>query len=277
MFWGAPLTNFREFSSSQEVHPPLRNIDSDAPEGLRNELIDLIFHIVEHNSPILSEERMYRIICQSLGKKSSGQPYGGFRYASAHDLGGADWRRVYDLICRLWPEFLQVRATENYREGVNRILSAYGVVWEMNEQGRLRRVLPVAAQTQIAAAIAELSDQRFGPAMALFNAARDAFDDRPRRDRDACSNIFDSMESVAKEVFNMANATFGSVLTHVRQENALQGEVISVLDAINTLRNRKFGHGMTVPFDLSSEEVDFVYLTCIGAILLFTQIQKSVV
>ena len=39
------------------------------------------------------------------------------------------------------------------------------------------------------------------------------------------------------------------------------------------LRNRgypvKLGHGMTTPFDLSAGEVDFTYLSCIGAILLF--------
>lgn len=102
-----------------------------------------------------------------------------------------------------------------------------------------------------------------------MNAARDAFDDRPRRDRDACANIFDSLESVAKEVFNIPNATFGSVLKHVRQTNAFQGEITSVLESINTLRNRKFGHGMTTPFDLSTGEVDFTYLSCIGAIILF--------
>ena len=104
-----------------------------------------------------------------------------------------------------------------------------------------------------------------------MNAARDAFDDRPRRDRDACSNAFDSLESVAKDVFNLPKATFGGVLAHVRQGNKLQPEVVSVLEAINTLRNQKFGHGMTTPFSLASGEVDFTYLTCIGAILAFVR------
>jgi hypothetical protein len=139
------------------------------------------------------------------------------------------------------------------------------------EKGRLQRHLPSPAQTLVAAAITELGDPRFAPALALLNDARDAFDDRPRRDRDACANIFDSMESVAKEVFTMPNATFGSVLKHVRQTNALQAEIISVLEAINTLRNRKFGHGMTASFDLSPGEVDFTYLACIAAILVFVK------
>lgn len=65
------------------------------------------------------------------------------------------------------------------------------------------------------------------------------------------------MESVAKEVFNMPNATFGSVLGPVRYNNHLKTEIVSVLDVMNTLRNSKFGHGMTIPFDPSPGEVDF--------------------
>lgn len=271
------MTHFRDFSSSGEFQPPFRNIDSDAPLGMRQELIDLVFHIVEHNSPPFNEERMHRIICQSLGERASGQPYGGFRYAAGRDLSKTDWIKVYDLICRLWPEFQSAGVSEDYRQGVNHILSGYGVVWELNAEGRLQRHLPLEAQKVVEATISELCAPRFAPALTLFNAAKEAFDDRPLRDRDACSNIFDCMESVAKEVFNMPNDTFGSVLKRIRQIQALQNEVIPVLEAINTLRNRKFGHGMTVPFDLSSGEVDFVYLTCIGAILLFTRIQKSTV
>jgi len=265
------MTHFRDFSSSDEFQPTVRNIDSDAPLGMRQELIDLVFHLAEHNSPPLSVELMHRIICQSLGTPASGQPYGGFRYAAGRDLGIADWARVYDLICRLWPEFESAGVTNEYCQGVNRILSAYSVVWELTGKGRLQRHLPASAQLLAEAAITELSAPQFAPALTLMNAARDAFDDRPRRDRDACTNIFDSLESVAKEVFNMPNATFGSVLKHVRQANAFQGEITSVLEAINTLRNRKFGHGMTIPFDLSAGEVDFTYLSCIGAILLFVK------
>ncbi|MGA9754526.1 MAG: hypothetical protein WBV23_05220 [Desulfobaccales bacterium] len=266
------MSHFRDFSSSDEFPQPVRNIDSDAPQAMRQELIDLIFHLAEHNSPPLSDDRMYRIISQSLGISASGQPYGGYRYAAGRDLRSADWKRVYDLICRLWPEFRSVGVDRDYRQNINRILSSYGVVWELNEQGRLQRHLPIQAQVMISTAIAELGQPRFAPALTLFNAAQDAFDDRPRRDRDACCNIFDSLESVAKEVFNMPNATFGAVLANIRQTRALNNEVISALEAINTLINRNFGHGMAVPFDLSSKEVDFTYLTCIGAILLFVGI-----
>lgn len=138
------MTNFRDFSSSDECQSVARTIDADAPLEMRQELIDLIFHIAEHNSSDLSDERMHRIICQSLGEGASGKPYGGFRYAAGRDLNNPDWPRVYDLICRIWPEFKKLGIKKivtgpsmevvhkgpviDYREGVNRILSAYGVV-----------------------------------------------------------------------------------------------------------------------------------------------------
>jgi hypothetical protein len=263
------MTHFRDFTSSKEFSPKVRNIDSDAPSGMRQELIDLIFHISEHNSPPLSAELMHRIICQSIGIPASGQPYSGYRYAAGRDLGKAEWPRVYDLLCRLWSEFKNAGVDEEYCQGVNRILSGYGVVWELTVSGRLQRYLPIHAQSLVEVAIAQLAAPNFAPALSLMNAARDAFDDRPRRDRDACSNIFDSMESISKEIFNMPNATFGSVLKHIRQTNALQNEITSVLESINTLRNRNFGHGMTTQFSLSSGEVDFTYLSCIGAVIMF--------
>lgn len=143
------MTHFREFTSSEEVSPIVRNVDSDAPSGMRQELIDLIFHLTEHNSPPLGVELMHRIICQSIGAPASGQPYGGFRYAAGRDLGKAEWPRVYDLICRLWPEFKTAGITDEYCQGVNRILSGYGVVWELTEKGSLQRHLPAPAQSLV--------------------------------------------------------------------------------------------------------------------------------
>ena len=210
-----------------------------------------------------------RIICQSIGTPASGQPYGGFRYAAGRDLGKIHWLMVYDLICRLWPEFELADVIDEYRQGVNRILSGYGVVWELSEKGHLKRHLPSPAQSLVDTAITQLTAPRFAPALALMNAAQDAFDDHPRRDRDACANIFDSLESVSKEIFNAPKATFGSVLKNARHTNAFQDEIMTLLESINTLRNHKFGHGMTTPFDLSTGEVDFTYLSCIGAIILF--------
>lgn len=270
------LNHFRDFSLSDEQIPPVRNVDSDAPEGMRNELLDLFFHFAEHhNSSTFNPDLLYRIICQSLDKRASGQPYSGYRYASGRDLGSANWHRVYDLICRLWPEFVKAGIKEEYRNGVNRILNAYGIVWELNESGQLRRVLPIEVNSQIAAAMAELSSQNYSSARTLLHTALDAYNDRPRRDRDACANVFDAMESVAKEIFQLPSDTFGAVLAHIRKTQGLQTEVIDVLEKVNTLRNHKFGHGMTVPFDLSSAEVDFTYLSCIAGMLLFVRTRQA--
>jgi len=126
------------------------------------------------------------------------------------------------------------------------------------------------AQKQVQAAIEELSSPRFAGGNEQLNAAMDAFDARPRREQDACINVFKCMESVAKVVFELPQATFGDVLKEVRKRKVLN---INVLEKINELRNREFGHGMTTGFNLSSTEVDFVYLTCIAAVSMLSKIQ----
>lgn len=260
----------------------------DAPSELRQELVDLVFHIAEQRPEELSEERIHRVICQSLGVRASGQPYGGFRYAVGRDIAGVDWARVYDVMLRLVSEFRQPpetaqygsrrtrrssgpEALDEYRDGLNRILAAHGIAWELDEDGRLRRVLPAAAQEQVQAAVQELSAPEFEPALELFELARDAYDDRPRRERDACANMFDAMESVAKEKYAMPSSTFGQVVHHMGQTAAQHQDIIEVLRRVNDLRNRNFGHGMTTPFELSNAEVDFSYLACVGGILLFAR------
>jgi hypothetical protein len=196
----------RDFNFNAGANPPIRNVE-DAPAPMRQEFVDLVFGLAEQNPHAVGEQRLHRIIAQSLGVGAAGQPYAGFRYAAGRDGGRAEWRRVYDLIARLWPEFNAAGLAEQYREGVNRILAAYGCAWDLSVQGHLERVLPVAAQAMVAAAFAELSNPAYAPALQLLNAARDAYDDRPRRDRDACSNIFDAMESVAKIKYQRPNDT----------------------------------------------------------------------
>jgi hypothetical protein len=71
------MSYFRDFSSSDEFQPRNRSIENEAPDGMRQELIDLIFYLVENNPSVLSEERIHRVICQSIGVRASGQPYGG--------------------------------------------------------------------------------------------------------------------------------------------------------------------------------------------------------
>lgn len=249
---------------------PVRSVE-DAPVPMRQEFVDLVFGLAEQNPNAVGEERLHRIIGQSLGVGAAGQPYAGFRYAAGRDVGRVEWGRVYDLIARLWPEFNAAGLAGQYREGVNRILAGYGCAWDLSEQGHVERVLPVAAQAMVAAAFAELNYPVAAPALELFNAARDAYDDRPRRDRDACSNIFDAMESVAKIKYQRPNHTFGAVKNHIEANHLLREEVIAMLTGLNNLRNRNFGHGMAVQFNLTPAETDFVYLTCISTILLLTR------
>jgi hypothetical protein len=61
------------------------------------------------------------------------------------------------------------------------------------------------------------------------------------------------------------------VKNYIEANNLLRAEIISMLTGLNQLRNANFGHGMTVQFNLSPAETDFVYLTCISLILLLTR------
>src|SRR6267378_1191881 len=260
----------RGFSSQASGSSDIRNVE-DAPRPMRQELIDLFFTIAEHSPDEIPVEHIYRVTAQSLGIEASGVPYGGFRYAAGRDIGKVEWYRVYDLIVRLWPDFERYGLGHIYREGVNKILAAHMSAWELDEQGRLYRVLPADAIHQVAAAFHELQAERFVPALELFKAGRDAYDDRPRRDRDACSNMFDAMESVAKEKYQMPNSTFGQVVNKIPSTGAMNPQIVGVLSSLNDLRNKNFGHGMTAPFQLSGAEVDFAYLACVGGILLLTR------
>lgn len=259
----------RSFTLGGQIAPPQRSIDSDAPPPMRQEVLDVAFSLAEHsagNGP--NPDQIYRIVSQTLGIAPSGVPYGGFRYAAGRDLSRADWPRVYDVILRLAAEFDRAGQFDDFQRGVNEALAGNGVVWDLSDGRSLTRVLPSSAQQQVQAAFLELSTPQFAPALQLLKSAKDAFDDRPRRDRDACSNVFDALESVAKEKQGMPMATFGQVVVHTA---TLNPEVIDVLKSINTLRNRNFGHGMTSPFALNAAEVDFTYLACIAGILLFAR------
>lgn len=259
----------RSFTSQFE-EPIGRSIDDDAPAGLRQEFLDAAFHVIEKGSGY-SEARLYQIISQSLGMVPSGQPYGGFRYAVSRDIPKADWSRVYDLICRLWPE-VPVGLEADYRTSVNRILAAYRIAWDLGEDGQLHRVLPPAARSQVEAASRELNQPRFAAALKSFLKGMNAYEDRPQRGRDACKNIFDALESVSKEVFGMATATFGNVLAEARKRQSIASESISVLQKLYDMANAHFRHGMTTPFTLKPPEVDFVFLSSVAAILLFVRL-----
>jgi hypothetical protein len=100
----------------------------------------------------------------------------------------------------------------------------------------------------------------------------DAYNDRPRRGRDSCRNIFDALESVGKEVFGMPTATFGGVLDEARRRQDMSKETISTLQKLYDMANGHFRHGMTTEFILKPAEVDFLFLSSIAGVLLFTRL-----
>ena len=262
------MTNhFRGFTIAEGHVPQGRTVDDDAPDGLRQEFVDLVFGLAEQND--LNPATIHRAATQSLGMRVSAQPYGGFRYALGRDIDRAEWHRVYDLMVRLWPNFSTADCAGDYVDGVRRILAGYGIAWDMDDDGQLHRVIHSVAQASVDAALRILSEDRFGDAQGIFHDARLAYDDRPRRDRDACANGFDAMEAVAKIVQEMPNGTFHDVLQRIRRAGDLNGEVVGVLSSVNTLRNRNFGHG--VPFTLRPQEVEFTYAVCVAGIVLLAQ------
>jgi len=73
----------RGFSMGGEVVPPERNVDNDAPQGMRQEVLDVAFSIAEHAGVHgLTPDRLYRVVSQTLGIAASGNPYAGFSVRS---------------------------------------------------------------------------------------------------------------------------------------------------------------------------------------------------
>ena len=125
--------------------PGNRTLDNDAPGGLRLELIDTVFDLVETDTSFhrrITDERLYRVLKLSMGlAMAPDNPMNGFRTGAAKQVMCLPWQRVYDLICRWWREF-PAELQGEIRSGVNVLLSSYGVVWDLGEDGRLHRVLP---------------------------------------------------------------------------------------------------------------------------------------
>ena len=263
----------RSFSSQFEDTTATRDVDNDAPAWLRQEWVDAAYLLLERQPRGFSEDderKLYNTISQSLGIQPSGRPSSGFRHAIGRDVGKADWQRFYDVIIRFAAGIPQNLQAE-YRQLVNQLLATYRIAWEMDDNDHLRRFLPAAISSQVEAAFRELSQPRFSAALASFQQGMAAYNDRPPRGKDACKNIFDAVEATAKEVHQMPTATFGNVLVEIRKAQSLSSETQTSLQKLYDLANKHFRHGMTEPFALKSAEVDYVLVSCCGAILLFVR------
>jgi hypothetical protein len=257
--------------SAQQLPLVTRTIDNDAPLAMRNELVDAIFQPIEQSAPTQAMH-FYRVILQSVGGRVAGDPYGGPRYACGRDLAILEWPRVYDVLIRLWPEFQRLNLQNIYRENINRVLDHHQVVWDMDTTGNLRRVTPAPVMAQVAEVFRELQIDLYAPAYAHLVLSRDAYDARPRNDLIVCSESFDALESAAKIRLQMPTATFGNVLDVCRQKTLFVPQVIDTLQQFWTLANSHFRHGMTEPFALGRAEVDYVYTSCLGGMLLFSRL-----
>jgi hypothetical protein len=266
------MSTVRGFSNEGFV-PPNRDVE-DAPLPMRQELLNALYVSAKTHAfgqfNMNVDDELYFSVSQALGVEAAGNPAAGRRQRMGRDLANvADWRRVYDLIQLLWPEFVRFGREVPFRENVNQILAAYHIAWDLGDDGRFHRVLPINAQAQVAAAFQELTRPGFAAALQLANQGRDAYDARPRRGRSACTDMFDAMESTAR--IRIPGERMYAVLQIARRNSLLPVPIISTLEQLNTLRNQEFGHGNLRPFTLTDPQVDFVYLGCVAGVLLFAR------
>jgi hypothetical protein len=199
---------------------------------------------------------------------------------------GQLWTQLFPFLerCKGWevfnliePMHLELRKSgknfnaDEFESELNHLFGEESIGWRLKD-GKLERTLPIATREQVDAVFKELENPRFAPALTHVIAAYKAYNARPQRSLEACSNAFDACESVAKEVFGLPSATFGGVLAEARNEKSFATETISTLEKLYSLSNNHFRHGMTEPFALGPSEVDFVYLTCLAGILLFVRL-----
>lgn len=255
---------------SGEIPFPVRRVDNDAPERMRVELLNAIFGLADATGLGPTERELYNAVTGCLGVNAPVNPYRTLCGQAARYLCGVEWQRTYDVVLRLSPEFLNCGRIDEFRRVVNTILAAHGVVWDVSPDGRLARVLPIQALAQVEALVHELDAPDLHAARQLFGAAQDAFNAIPRRDRDACANAFDAMESVGRTRFG--GATFGDVLTNLQKSNRVERSTLSVLRRLEATRHNHFGHGNAQPFGLRAAEVEFIYLSCIGGTLLLARV-----
>ena len=162
-------------------------------------------------------------------------------------------------------------SASEFESELNQCFGEESIGWRLKD-GKLERTLPVAVSEQVDAVFKELGNPRFAPALTHVVAAYKAYNARPQRGYDVCSNAFDACESVAKEIFGLPTTTFGGVLAEARNKKSFATETINTLEKLYSLSNNHFRHGMTEPFALGPSEVEFVYLTCLAGILLFVRL-----
>jgi hypothetical protein len=176
---------------------------------------------------------------------------------------------VYNLIEAMWTHLSIIGLHKQFAEDLNRVFGEESSGWKLDNDGILQRTLPAIVSVQVEQSFRELEAPRFSPALTQVRSAYKAYNGHPRVDLEVCANIFDALESVAKEVFSLPNGTFSDVLKKAR--GIFSAETISTLEKVYALASNHFRHGMTEPFKLTPAETDFVYVTCLAGIMLFVR------
>lgn len=183
-------------------------------------------------------------------------------------------REIYNMLEEIYSGLpnMSPGTQPHYVEELNQVLSDEGIGWEMDAQGHIQRLLPTAIEEEAENLFRELQATKWSTALGHLKASRKAYNSRPSRDREVCSEAFDALESVGKEVFSMPTATLGDVIKAARAKEIFAPETLAILEKIYALASNNFRHGMTQPFSLSAPEVDFVYVSCMAGILLFVRL-----
>lgn len=261
------------FEFAREHTAQLGRTIEDAPQEMRRQLVDALYRAAD--APIFDATRisvnddLYPAISLMLGVQPVRVMHDAYAQRIGKNLGDTSWPMVFEVVVAMFQRLARFGRGDVFRDAVNAIFAMHGVAWDLGADGRLHRALPEGVQTQVAAMFAELADPRYDGARRLAQTAQAQYDARPRQDRDACSNIFDALEELAKVKLGMQGRGFGDVIAEMRRRNITPG-LADVLDRLNGMAHQTFRHGNNIVIEPAV--VDFIYLTCVGGILMFARL-----
>jgi hypothetical protein len=246
---------------------PAKPIFEDAPKRLRFFVVDFLKENYQYHH---AKDVVARALCLPDLRIATLAPSNAWQRVSG-EISQAAWWSLFNLLGEIYQELTGKYGDDHtdFVQALNRVLAEESVGWHMDTSGCLQRQVPLAVRIEEETAFRELQAPRFAPALIHLESARRALNARPRRDREVCSEAFDAVESVGKEIFNIPNGTLGDVLKAARNNVRFSSETTSALEKLYSLANNHFRHGMTDPFKLSPAETEYVYVHCLAAILLF--------
>lgn len=260
----------RRFSLRQGIEvTPEQPILEDAPDRLRFFVLDFLRNSIAASDALII---VARVFC--LPKMLLNPPLGVHAWLRiGEEIDTAEWWSVFNLLEEIYRTLSTHPAISSgsFVRQLNSVFSEESIGWMMEADGQLQRLLPAPLQIQSEAVFRELQAPRWVVALGHVVASHSAYNKRPRRDREVCSEIFDALESVGKEVFDLPTGTFGDVIKQARLKEIFAKETLAILEKTYALANNHFRHGMTEPFTLTPAEVDFVYVSTMGGVLLLVR------